>query len=263
MSVKALAGATAAVATLRRLSKVIRVSETRDKMSLLQDRLNKVMHTAKPHSATAKGKGREVSPASALRASDLEQLYHRYQEEFCDDSADEEDQFIDGWELLTASVKTMPGQFTKGKSIGVAAEETFTTAELLKSLGFEGKEVLPFMNSVKHERPVAEWAAALAMSEARALIHQAHQADTPPAQWEILRLKWHQVAAVHAGARLFLEDTHGGILLADDVGVGKTCECLGILTLAIHRAEVEKQGGRRPPGITGDGPCSHDAMLHG
>lgn len=56
-----------------------------------------------------------------------------------------------------------------------------------------------------------------------------------------LRLLWHQYVGIAAMAKRFFRNEN--VILADDVGVGKTCQCLGLFAwLRLQIAKAEKAG---------------------
>jgi hypothetical protein len=135
--------------------------------------------------------------------------------------------------------------------LGVDVESRMTREELLRSLGLESSTLLPWMNSATNTLPRALWSASMSADDASLQQRQMNQLEPQklPKGWVELGLRDHQLAAVHAIIRLVVDDHKQGVLVADDVGVGKSGAAIGAMCMLTHYCQTTldaEQAGRTP-----------------
>lgn len=98
--------------------------------------------------------------------------------------------------------------------LGVDKESKMSTEALMKELGIFhlAKQTFPAFNPLRHTEGKSAWDSPKDFIEGAPGI-------------EDLRLRWHQLAGIHALISRGLEGQ--GVLLADDVGIGKTAQIMG------------------------------------
>lgn len=153
------------------------------------------------------------------------------------DSDDEiEDHFASTRDLLAHGISHSGNTFST--DLGVSEEIGLSTEELMARLGLRGKPSLPFMNLQRHIRPYLVWTAGLPPSKVHQMICNAKAPDYIP-----LSLRWHQLAGVASLVRLLSSTQRGGVLIADDTGIGKTSQSFGFLAMMMHHAEIHNLSG--------------------
>lgn len=124
-----------------------------------------------------------------------------------------------------------------GTDLGIEAESGKSKETLLKGLGLTG-EVLPLMFKARHRLPYLLWTVDLSEPQARQKQQRIEEEINLPVDWEPLRLKYHQLAGVHSIFRRLVASgdkiIREGILIADEVGVGKTAQALACIALMAH-----------------------------
>jgi hypothetical protein len=166
-----------------------------------------------------------------------EQAYQLYLQEFADIPQDE--QFISARAMFEhyANKPTL----VLSKDLGVQIEAKMTTAEVMNSLGLMGRSVLPMMNNAMNVKDWTSWTFGLSVPDGRAQLHAANISDIAGTRldesWTSARLKPHQIAGVHAILRRMVQPAPRGVLIADEVGVGKTCQAVGALAMMLHATE--------------------------
>jgi hypothetical protein len=113
--------------------------------------------------------------------------------------------------------------------LGIAEEAQLTWTALMNNLGLAGMASLPFQNVRRHVKPYLVWTANLTQSAIAKAIRNGRAPD-----FLDLRLRWHQLVGISAALRWLGSEDRAGLLIGDDVGIGKTCQTLGIITLHIH-----------------------------
>lgn len=141
---------------------------------------------------------------------------------------------------------------SSGCDLGVEEEAIMSEGNMLESLGLSGCTSIPWLHQAACSLPRSEWAAGLSASQASA--RQREMDSLPEAElpelWRPLSLRWHQLAGIHALLRQLLADgPKAGVLLADEVGVGKTGTALGLIALMMHYTEASRASGRSLSGL--------------
>lgn len=132
-----------------------------------------------------------------------------------------------------------------GTDLGMTAEVGKSQDVLLKDLGLTGS-VLPLMRKARHRLPYLLWTAKLSEPDARQKQQQVEETTGPlPDDWEPLRLKYHQIAGVHSILHRLTASSNQtlkeGILIADEVGVGKTAQALASIAMLVHLFSCQQE----------------------
>jgi len=140
------------------------------------------------------------------------------------------------WDVLVEDLGDMGVDLMKGKTID----------ELSNLLGFADARPVNWNNFRDKDNLVSGWD-----KDASANVRQKLENGGP--DMVPLRLLWHQLCGVAAIAdRVWTEekkpDVHG-VLLADDVGVGKTAQVMAFIAFLQLVYESEKEGGQTRPSI--------------
>jgi hypothetical protein len=170
--------------------------------------------------------------ASQEDVTDIVNLYHDCFNPLAPDSS----QLVA--QLDTTSVKF--GARSDGVDPGVEVESTMPPEALSRSLGFTDNIPLLF-NSHRHKGGVTPWDNTSAFQD----VHSE----------EIVRfeLRWHQLAGTHAILRRLLSrepnlsSESPGILVADEVGLGKTLQALAVLAWLIEMVGRQSVSAAVPP----------------
>jgi hypothetical protein len=150
--------------------------------------------------------------------------------------------------------------------LGVEAESKMSVDALMAVLGLRGKSSLPWMNQYRHRLPVPAWTEGKSKSEVRSIFQQVHDAAASdyknvPEDWTRLRLNWHQLVGIVAVlSKTFGAGIPAGILISDDVGVGKTAQSLGVIAMMMHYRQQEIDG-RPLHGLAGTLAATLDLLL--
>jgi hypothetical protein len=211
------------------------VQSDHEKAQKLFDQVKSIL-ASHPHARPRRGAPVE-NDAALIEEVNLARL--SYQEQFGsllnDDSDDEfEEHFATGQHLVAHHMSH--SAHTLSSDLGVGLECGLSTADLMTRLGFKGKSTLPFMHQTRSTKPYAVWTAGLPTSK----IHEMIRRGTEP-NYVKLSLRWHQLAGVAAALRI-LSLSSGGVLFADDTGIGKTSQSYGVLAIMMHRAEAHNEG---------------------
>ncbi|EAU81754.1 hypothetical protein CC1G_13117 [Coprinopsis cinerea okayama7 len=132
------------------------------------------------------------------------------------------------------------GQPADGADPGVEVESGMTPAQLFHNLDFDGGT--PFLfNKERHRDGLNPWD----------VDFDSIRSDTP-STLEPLKLHWHQGAGVHSIVRHIFHKkpspSHpSGILLADDVGIGKTIQSSATVAFLANLALRQERGLSLPP----------------
>jgi len=122
-----------------------------------------------------------------------------------------------------------------GADPGVEVEMRMSPAELANELGFTDTDRLPFLfNRYRHVKGFSAWKNSSLFSE-----DSRENPDIQP-----LRLHYHQLAGLHAIARKVFSktvdaDACTGVLLADEVGLGKTAVAISLICFLSHIAMLQ------------------------
>ncbi|KAF5366181.1 hypothetical protein D9758_005658 [Tetrapyrgos nigripes] len=160
------------------------------------------------------GKSTVGLAATQEEAEAVGRLYNQY---FRHDDDDDADAPLDEGDLLAVGLnEAIPGD------LGVTVEQSMTTEQLGQSLGLRNCRPLQFM-SLHHKAGVTAW------DQLRTF-----QTHPLPDIIQPLSLHWHQLAGVHSiVSNVFSEqplpDSMHGILVADEVGLGKTAQTIAFL----------------------------------
>ena len=128
-------------------------------------------------------------------------------------------------------------------------EATMTLGEVMRNLGF-GEKGLPFsFNQYRHTAGFSPW-----NLDHRSLF-QVPQGSQPSPGIETLRLHSHQLSGVHAIIRRIFTKTPDanncrGMLIADEVGLGKTFEACTILAFLSELSIKQSKKLTIPPMIS-------------
>lgn len=190
--------------------------------------------------ASNKGKAKDDS----ARALEIQYAYERYLQEFgsghdCMDEEIGDEHFATGRDLVMHHDSCIATEFNC--DLGVEDESQKSWESLMTCLGLSGRSTLPFMNTARHTEPYLIWTAPLTSTEVSHQIRQANEPGRSVMHWKPLSLRWHQLAGISAIVRLFSEPAQGGVLISDEVGLGKTSQTLGIMALFIHRADTSQR----------------------
>jgi TATA-binding protein-associated factor len=118
------------------------------------------------------------------------------------------------------------GERIAGADPGIEVETSLTYATLANNLGFiDGCPVL--FNTHRHRAGLTPW------DQAHATLFQLPAANDNP-DLEPFRLLWSQLAGIHSMVRTFFtskpdQDRCLGMLVADEVGLGKTFQAAGLI----------------------------------
>jgi len=156
------------------------------------------------------------SLASVEDVADIINLYSECFNPLAGDSSQLEDQ--------VASVSLKFGTNSDGTDPGTEVESTMTPSHLSQKLGFVNNLPILF-NTHRHVGGVTPWDDSAAF---RNLDRLKSSEDFTPNE-----LHWHQLAGVHAILRRLLSEepsrARPGILIADEVGLGKTLQSLATI----------------------------------
>jgi len=131
--------------------------------------------------------------------------------------------------------------------LGVEREADMTEEDMLSSLGLDFRKPFPWLHQATSTQVKSQWATGLDASQVSAFqrdMDTKAEAGNLPSKWQLLYLHWHQLAGVHAIARqLLIGGPKSGVLLADEVGVGKTGTALALIALMMHYKELSTSCG--------------------
>lgn len=131
----------------------------------------------------------------------------------------------------------------EGVDLGVEEEITMDMTTLATDLGFDNG--LPFLfNRSRHSMDLNTWDSPLSFDIKDASFDQDYV--TP------LSLHWHQVAGIHSILRHVFSpepdvDHCCGMLVADEVGLGKTAMAIGIISSVSHFIWLQEHKSPLPP----------------
>jgi hypothetical protein len=138
---------------------------------------------------------------------------------------------------LTAQVPTIDFDFGTGPGgvdPGIGVEATLSPESLSKSLGFRDRIPILF-NTHRHKGGATQW------DDRNAFHNVSSSPDFAPNE-----LHWHQLAGVHAILRRLLTKQASslvpGILVADEVGLGKTLQSLATIAWLTECVGRQKKG---------------------
>ncbi|GBE84816.1 hypothetical protein SCP_0607960 [Sparassis crispa] len=130
-----------------------------------------------------------------------------------------------------------------GTDLGVEPESKMTRQALMESMGVKG-EVFPLMNEARHKKAFLVWTEGKTPEEVRAMQREMGKKRdklTESDEWAPLTLRWHQVAGIRATLRMMAQGS-SGVLIADEVGLGKTAQALGLIGMISHYIDAQERG---------------------
>ncbi|KAF5347355.1 hypothetical protein D9756_010004 [Leucocoprinus leucothites] len=136
-----------------------------------------------------------------------------------------------------------------GDDFGMEEEAHMTPLSLSNRLGLKGG-LLPLFNQYRHRSGISPW------EDEDAFDFPPN--ETIPLHLDRLRLHWHQLAGIHSIIRSIFttkatEEHTTGVLIADEVGLGKTIQSVSVMgLLALIAVAIENQ--KSPPPIINDRP---------
>jgi hypothetical protein len=143
---------------------------------------------------------------------------------------------------LTTQATTIPFDFganSEGADPGTEVEATMAPELLSQRLGFRSNIPLLF-NTHKHSGGITPWDSPKLFENI-----EDNEALTPN------ELHWHQLSGIHGILRRLLSQSPSharpGVLVADEVGLGKTLQSLGILSWLAECVGRQKIGRTLPP----------------
>jgi TATA-binding protein-associated factor len=134
------------------------------------------------------------------------------------------------------------GQPTEGADPGVDVEASMSSSQLASNLGFQQNGNMPFLfNTVRHSGGISSWS-----DEFKEAV-RSHSGALDP-----FALQWHQLAGSHAVLRRVFSATPDpahctGMLLADDVGLGKTIQAATVMAVLSELSVQRERGLAIPP----------------
>jgi SNF2-related domain len=143
---------------------------------------------------------------------------------------------------------------TKGQDLGVSVFSDRGSEGLRTLLGWPQDQDSPFLLPFRHADGHTEFD----KGHEALFQHLDPSALDPPHPFTAQHLQWHQLlgiaSAVHQVFSSSGQVSECGILLADEVGLGKTAQGLGLIAFLAQMVVVRKNGGSDPP-ILGILPC--------
>ncbi|KXN84276.1 SWI/SNF-like matrix-associated actin-dependent regulator [Leucoagaricus sp. SymC.cos] len=183
--------------------------------------------------------------ASEEDVSDLLNIYHEYFEAYKEDEADHPIAELDPDK---ATLLDEDGDF------GMEMEAKVPTIEFWPRLGF--KDGLPVsFNSHRHRAGITPWQDLSAF--------QLEPYEVMPEPLMRLRLHWHQVAGVHSIIRKVFakakDPAHTtGVLVGDEVGLGKTAQCITVIAFLNQMIFLQKYN-KKLPAVVAERPFLGDS----
>lgn len=132
------------------------------------------------------------------------------------------------------------GEICQG-DLGMELEKDLSPESLSSNLGFRHGLPLQFLN-LRHKQGLTAWQHS-----------ELFGTSPPPDCMAPMQLHWHQIAGVHSLARSVFTATPAtngnppGMLICDEVGLGKTALSISILAFLNQTAVLQEQGGALPP----------------
>lgn len=170
--------------------------------------------------------------------SDVLNLYHEY---FNQIAEDEDEPPISDALPAQQQLNDCGGDF------GMEVEASMTAVSLALSLGFTSGRPLLF-NSLRDRSGLTPWDDPSLFSNANA--------DSLPPNLSKIQLHWHQLAGVHSIVRSVFSTVKNdsntlGVLVADEVGLGKTAQAIAYIAFVIHAIWL-RESGRKLPRLLGE-----------
>ena len=131
------------------------------------------------------------------------------------------------------------------RDLGMEKEFNLTPGDLATRLGFN-KRRLPYQfNKLRHVSGLTPW------SDGRLF-----ETKPTPDCLNLNQLHWHQLAGVHAISRIIFTakpdlQHETGVLIADEVGLGKTAQALSFIAF-LNQCISLRERGMGPPPILGE-----------
>lgn len=191
-----------------------------------------------------------LTAAAARRMNDfipeeeLSDVYNRYIAGFLAPAVNEDTDEDGSLQDLQVSIdlhKALAGT----SDIGVEEDCRKSVQELFEVLGLKDKKSLPWLSRCRNRLPVSVWAAGMTAQSITQELERAHKhlddTGAPLPGWVLLDLHWHQLVGIVSILRKFFKDQDpSGVLVADEVGLGKTAQTLGVIAMFAHYQEQAK-----------------------
>ncbi|KAJ3566666.1 hypothetical protein NP233_g6855 [Leucocoprinus birnbaumii] len=243
---KSVAKAIRDVAQWKAVSELYNTAENVEKAEEMLGDLQVIMETLGVKIA----KERRVSKKSPCKVSknilndlatkedvtDLRNLYHDY---FEGNAVDDEEQPL-------AAMPTALSLDLPAGDIGMDVEATLSSDVLAQRLGFH-TGLPPVFNSHRHRAGITPWDNVEVFAQ-----------DPIPQELSPLSLHWHQLAGVHSIIRRCFSAKKDpylckGVLVADEVGLGKTTQAITLLAF-LNQCIYAQENGLPPPPILAERP---------
>ena len=188
--------------------------------------------------------------STLVTREEVESVYRRYAETFLhrDDEQEEDETEVEARNhSFREEEMSRHANDALGTDLGVYPERTYSWGKLMQRLGLnKNDKVLPFMNAVRNRDSVFVWSEHMKPEEARQkqMEMNAKRAEleanpSASSEWLPLTLLWHQMVGITSIIRrMTTMKTRSGILIADEVGVGKTSVTLGTIAMLTHMYEL-------------------------
>lgn len=135
--------------------------------------------------------------------------------------------------------------------LGVALEAKKTYEELANAMGLDKFGRLAMFNRVRHVHGYTAW------TKVGQAIFRKYDQGEGVGEFKLIRFHWHQLAGMHAVLRnIFAKEPRphfAGVLIADEVGLGKTYLAIAVAVLVIQLGMQDLL----PPLIRKSSPWSH------
>ncbi|RXW12083.1 hypothetical protein EST38_g13772 [Candolleomyces aberdarensis] len=243
ISVKAIKSAIRAVANYE---KAIATSSTTTKIASLQA-LKDGLEPFIPETGLRSGLKEVKRPAAKRRVTveslsnfatpeQVAELLELYDQYFGQEMASTDELETDDLQGVTF------GEPVKGADPGVDIEARMSSNELACNLGFQDNGNMPFLfNRIRHTGGLSPWS-----SDFEDAVRVKSDA------LECFSLQWHQLGGAHAVLRRVLSKTPDpshctGMLLADDVGLGKTIQASTVMAVLSELSVQHARGLTVPP----------------
>uniref|UniRef100_A0A0W0GC69 Uncharacterized protein n=1 Tax=Moniliophthora roreri TaxID=221103 RepID=A0A0W0GC69_MONRR len=234
------------IATIRAVGKwknvvdVYSSKENREKAKQMLEELDAIMATLE--NAKAAGGTRRITAsqmnliAQLASEEDIRDLFHVYADYF-------ESQPDDDGPVLSSDLNAARLDALEGGDLGMENVAAMGPAELSSALGFLKDNLPSQFNPLRHKLGFNSWD--------NPQDFQSDDSSIPPA-CTLSQLHWHQLAGVYSFiSNTFTEsacpDACNGMLIADEVGLGKTALCISIIAFLNQAVMMDRTDLPRPP----------------